>query len=125
MAYINVRISQRSYWFRRNNRNTRGRNAHNLIPIRVSKFGPSPAKVTPKFLVLNARPLVKPDAAFSLCTEVTTNKIDVCFIPETWLNSNVLSSLICQLMGMHLSGKIVSMHGQVTVFQFYVERIGN
>ena len=80
---------------RLNNRNTRGRNAHNLIPIRLSKSGPSPAKVTPKCLVLNARSLVKPDAASSLCTEVTTNKIDVCFISETWLNSNVLSSLIC------------------------------
>ena len=44
---------------------------------------------------MNARSLVKPDTASALCTEVTTNKIDVCFISETWLNSNVPSSLIC------------------------------
>ncbi len=44
---------------------------------------------------INARSLAKPDAASALCTEVITNKIDVCFISETWLNNRILSSLIC------------------------------
>ena len=95
MASINVRISRRPYWSRRNNSNMRRRNVHNLIPISVLKPGPPSAKLIPKCLVLNARSLVKPDAASALCTEVTTNKIDVCFISETWLNSNVPSNLIC------------------------------
>ena len=95
MASINVRISRRPYWSRRNSSNMRRRNVHNLIPISVLKPGPASARLIPKCLVLNARSLVKPDAASALCTEVTTNKIDVCFISETWLNSNVPSSLIC------------------------------
>ena len=71
------------------------RSVHNLIPIIALKPGPPSAKLIPKCLVLNARSLVKPDAASVSCTKVTTNKIDVCFISETWLNSNVHSSLIC------------------------------
>ncbi len=59
------------------------------------KTWPPLAKVIPKCLVLNARSLAKPDAASALCTEVITNKIDVCFISEPWLNSRILSSLIC------------------------------
>ena len=46
-------------------------------------------------MVINARSLVKPDAAAALYTESCTNKIDLCFVSETWLNSKVASSLIC------------------------------
>ena len=123
MASINVRISQRPYLSRRNNRNMRKRSVHNLIPISVLKPGPPSAKLIPKCLALNARSLVKPDAASALCTEVTTNKIDVClYISETWLNRNVPSSLICpdELL---LSGKIDWTYDQVVVLQCYVERI--
>jgi hypothetical protein len=73
----------------------RRRNVCNLISVNVSKPGPPSAKVIPKCLVLNARSLAKPDAASALCTEITMNKIDVCFISETWLNSRILSNLIC------------------------------
>ena len=66
-----------------------------IILLRLGCLNLVHRQVTPKCLVLNARSLVKPDAASSLCTQVTTNKIDVCFISETWLNSNVHSSLIC------------------------------
>ena len=68
------------------------RSVHNLIPISILKPGPP---LIPKCLVLNPRSMVKPYAASALCTEVTTNKIDVCFISETWLNSNVPLILIC------------------------------
>ena len=59
------------------------------------KPGPPSAKLIPKCLVLNTRSLVKPVATSASCTEVTTNKIDVCFISETWLNRNVHSSFMC------------------------------
>ena len=45
-------------------------------------------------MVINARSLVKSDAAVALYTELHTNKIDFCFVSETWLNSKVASSLI-------------------------------
>ena len=57
---------------------------HNLIP------GPPSDKLIPKCLVLNARSLVKPDAASALCTELTANKIDVCFISEIGLTAMYL-----------------------------------
>ncbi len=95
MTSIKVRVSQRMHRPRRNNESIRRRNVCNLISVNVSKPGPPLAKVIPKCLVLNARSLAKPDAASALCTEVITNKINVCFISETWLKGRILSSLIC------------------------------
>ena len=44
---------------------------------------------------MNARSLVKPDAASALNTELrSNNNIDVCFVSETWLNSNISSNLV-------------------------------
>ena len=45
-------------------------------------------------MVINARSLVKSDAAAALYTELHTNKIDFCFVSETGLNSRVVSSLL-------------------------------
>ena len=44
---------------------------------------------------MNARSLVKPDAPSALNTELRSNNIDVCFVSETWLNSNISSNLVC------------------------------
>ena len=44
---------------------------------------------------MNARSLVKPDAPSALNTELRSNNIDVCFVSETWLNSNTSSNLVC------------------------------
>ena len=49
-------------------------------------------KAVPKCLVMNARSLVKPDAPSALNTELRSNNIDVCFVSETWLNSNISSN---------------------------------
>lgn len=46
-------------------------------------------------MVLNAHLLVKLDATSRLSTDLLSNRIDVCIISETWLNSRVLSHLVC------------------------------
>jgi hypothetical protein len=46
-------------------------------------------------VIINARSLAKLDTASALCSEVTTNNIDICFISETWLNDKISSRLIC------------------------------
>lgn len=71
------------------------RNVNNLITMKISKPGPTLPRIIPSCMVINARSLVKPDAAAALYTELCTNKIDLCFVSETWLNSKVASSLIC------------------------------
>lgn len=45
-------------------------------------------------MVIDVRSVLKPDAA-ALYTELHNNKIDLCFVSETWLNSKVASGLIC------------------------------
>ena len=91
MAQIPVRISPRNHINRRNRRCAR-----NLITVKTSKPGPPISKAVPKGLIRNARLLVKPDAPSALNTELSSNNIDVCFVSETWLNSNISSNLVCR-----------------------------
>ena len=59
------------------------------------KRGPPSTKAIPKCLVINARSLAKPDAPSALYTEMISTNIDICFVSETWLHSNISSKLIC------------------------------
>ena len=61
----------------------------NLITVSCSKPGPTPNKSTPKITVINARSIVKTDAA-----ELQSKNVDICIITETWLNCKVSSSLV-------------------------------
>ena len=57
--------------------------------------GPTKPTIIPKCMVINARSLVKPDAAAALYCDLKSNEIDICLVSETWLNSNVSSYLVC------------------------------
>lgn len=70
-------------------------NLNNLITVKISKPSPTPPMFIPKYMVINARSLVKPDAAPALYDELCSKNIDTCFISESWLNNKVPSSLIC------------------------------
>ena len=59
------------------------------------KRGPPSTKAIPKCLVINARSLAKPDAPSAFYTEMISTNIDICFVSETWLHSNISSKLIC------------------------------
>ena len=59
------------------------------------KRGPPSTKAIPKCLVINARSLAKPDAPSALYTGMISTNIDICFVSETWLHSNISSELIC------------------------------
>ena len=63
--------------------------------VKTTKPGPTLPKITPNCMVLNARLLVKPDASSGLSTDLSSNKIDICIVSETWLNSRVSSHLVC------------------------------
>ena len=65
----------------------------NLIRVSCTKPGPTPNKITPKIMVINARSIVKTDAAPVLHSELQSKNVDICIITETWLNSKVSSSL--------------------------------
>ena len=68
------------------------RNANNLTAVKLSKAGPTHPGIIPSCMVINAHSLVKPDAMAVLNTELRINKVDLCFVSETWLNSKVASS---------------------------------
>ena len=70
--------------------------------------GPTPPKVIPKCMVINARSLAKPGATSALYADLHSNKIDICFVSETWLNNKIPSHLICP-DGYTISRKIVQM----------------
>jgi hypothetical protein len=57
--------------------------------------GPTKPTIIPKCMVINARSLVKPDAAAALYCDLKSNETDICLVSETWLNSNVPSYLVC------------------------------
>ena len=59
------------------------------------KRGPPSTKAIPKCLVVNARSLAKLDAPSALYTEMISTNIDICFVSETWLHSNISSELVC------------------------------
>ena len=72
------------------------RNTHaNLIAIKPTRNGPPTQKIIPKCMVINARSLAKPQAVSALDVELSTWEIDICFVCETWLNSKILSNLVC------------------------------
>lgn len=66
----------------------------NLITVSCTKPGLTPAKITPKIMVINVRSIVKTDAAPALHAELQSKNVDICIITETWLNSKVSSSLV-------------------------------
>lgn len=53
------------------------------------------AKAVPRCMVINARSLEKPDAASSLHADLHSNKVDLCFVSETWLNDEIPPNLMC------------------------------
>ena len=57
--------------------------------------GPTNPTIIPNCMVINAHSLVKPDAAAALYCDLKSNKIDICLVSETWLNSSVPSHLVC------------------------------
>ena len=75
-------------------KSTGSRNLNNLICVNLNKH-PTPRKIVPKCLIINARSLAKPDAAAALHSELSTNNIDICFVSETWLNPNIPTHLVC------------------------------
>ena len=38
---------------------------------------------------------MKSDAVSTLYAELTSNRIDICFVSETWLHKNVPTSMVC------------------------------
>ena len=56
--------------------------------------GPTPARVTPKCLILNRRSVVKPGAIQTLQAELSTNEIDLRFTSETWLHDGFDINLV-------------------------------
>ena len=53
-------------------------------------------RIVPKCLgVINAYSLVKSDAVSTLYAELTSNRIVICFVSETWLHKNVPTSMVC------------------------------
>lgn len=93
--YSNLLNIQTQDSFKINDARPNPRNLNNLVTINTTKSGPTLPKITPTCMVINARSLVKPDAAISLSTDLYTNKIDLCFVSETLLNKRVSSSLVC------------------------------
>ena len=67
------------------------RNFHNLVILKTTKPESTLPKITPNCTALNAHSLVKPDATSGLSTGFSSNKIDICIVSETWLNSRVSS----------------------------------
>ena len=61
----------------------------------ISTHSSSLPRIIPKCMVINARSIVKVDAASALYTELHSNNCDICVISETWLKSNLPSHLIC------------------------------
>ena len=68
--------------------------SRSLISVKIEKT-PTTPRVVPKCMVINARSLVKADAAPALYAELSSNNIDLCFVSEYWLNKKILSHLIC------------------------------
>ena len=82
-----------------NKRHTSMRNqwtnlSRSLISVKIERI-PTAPKVVPRCMVINARSLVKADAAPALYAELSSNNIDFCFVSESWLNKKILSHLIC------------------------------
>lgn len=74
---------------------TATRNPSNLIAVKINKSGPPKRQKIPSCMVLNARSIVKADAAPALHAELHSKNIDICFISETWLTAKVNSNLVC------------------------------
>ena len=61
----------------------------------ISTHSSSLPRIIPKCMVINARSLVKVDAASALHMELHSNNCDICIISETWLKPNFPSHLVC------------------------------
>ena len=61
----------------------------------ANKLGLSAPKIIPQCMVINAWSLAKPDAASALHAELHSNKIDICFVSEMWLNNRIPAHLVC------------------------------
>ena len=65
-----------------------------LTSVNVEKAATAP-RLVPKCMILNARSLVKADAAPALYAELSTNNIDICFVSESWMHKEILCHSIC------------------------------
>ena len=50
-----------------------------LTQVKINKWPTSP-RIVPKCMILDARSLAKPDAALALDAELSSNKMDICFV---------------------------------------------
>ena len=46
-------------------------------------------------MVLNARPVAKPDACAALYADLKSKNVDLCCISETWVKDTHMDHLIC------------------------------
>ena len=70
----------------------------------ADKLGLSAPKIIPHCMIINARSLAKPDAASALHAELHSNKIDICFVSETWLVEMVVHGRISKPLTPLLQG---------------------
>ena len=78
-----------------NQRRTSFRHCTLTVVDLADRLGPSALKIIPHCMVINARSLAKPDAASALHAELHSNKIDICFVSEMWLNNRIPSHSVC------------------------------
>lgn len=88
---IPVLQNRRHLLFTPVNTNKRNREISNCIPIKKLA---SAAKPIPKFMVLNARSIVKEGAIPSLAADISSNSVDICIITETWLHNQISDNAI-------------------------------
>ena len=63
-----------------------------MRPIAVQ---PSPAKIIPKIMVLNARSIAKEDSYPVFYAELIDNNCDISLVCKTWRKENFATHLIC------------------------------
>ena len=91
---IPVRISARRDTFNYSSFRTRADERKRVLSSVQSTNCASLPKITPTCLVLNIRSLVKNFAREELQSELISNSIDLCCLSETWLRSDMDSSLV-------------------------------
>ena len=91
---IPVRISARRDTFIYSSFRTRADERKRVLSSVQSTNCASLPRITPTCLVLNIRSLVKNFAREELQSELISNSIDLCCLSETWLRSDIDSSLV-------------------------------
>ena len=91
---IPVRISARRDTFNYSSFRTRADERKRVLSSVQSTNCASLPRITPTCLVLNIRSLVKNFAREELQSELISNSIDLCCLSETWLRSDMDSSLV-------------------------------